>query len=117
MRALLADAIERNGTHVPAANTAAVVTVAADADHFWVLDSIHFGYDGLPAAAKTLVVTIDGTAKLTVYVPADIDTAGPHEILFPRGFYIGPKNKNEALVVTLLAGGAGISGSVNITYR
>jgi hypothetical protein len=111
------DAVELNDFHAPAADTAAVVTVAAVAREFWVLDSIHYGYDRAPGAARTLTVTIGGVTKHTEYIPADIDRAGPHEVIFDKGLYVGENNKNEALVVTLEADDGGASGSVNITYR
>lgn len=117
MRQLHAHAVELNSFHAPAADTAAVVTIAADADEFWALDSIHYGYDKAPGGVETLVVTIGGVVKHTGYVPNDINNAGPHEALFPGGLYVGPKNKNEALVVTLSAATGTCKGVVNITYR
>lgn len=117
MRMLHAKAVELNGTDAPAADTAAVCTVDADASQFWVLDSIHFGYDKDPGAAKTLTVVFGSTTYFTLYIPNDIDVAGPHEVLFPGGLYVGPANKDEALVVTLSAATGTCKGSVNITYR
>jgi hypothetical protein len=117
MRMLFDDAVELNKTHAPAADTAAVATVDAVASDFWVLDSIHFGYDKAPGDVETLVVTIGGVTVFTLYIPNDIDVAGPHEVLFPKGLYVGVNNKNEALVVTLSAATGTCKGSVNITYR
>jgi hypothetical protein len=118
MRQLNEDAVELNDFHAPNADTAAVVTIVADAAQFWVLDSIHFGYDKAPGAIETLVVTFGGVTVFTLYIPAsDIAVAGPHEVLFPHGLYVGPDNKNEELKVTLSASTATTKGAVNITYR
>lgn len=108
-------ATELNDYHAPNSDTAAVVTIAANAEHFWAIDSIHFGYNGLPDGAKTLIVTINSVEVHREYIPADIDTAGPHETLFPGGLYTGAKNQEAK--ITLAAGGTGISGAVNVTYR
>lgn len=124
MRRLRADAIQLNDTHAPAADTAAIVTIAADADQFWVLSSIHYGYDKAPGGAETLTVAFGGVTKFTAYIPNDIKAAGPHPILLPEGGLFNPSTtapnegvKNEAMVVTLSAATGTCKGSVNITYR
>lgn len=109
------DAREFNKTHAPAANTAAVCTVDAVADEYWVLDSIHWSYDLTLMTAETLIVTFDSVAKFSLNIPAG--THPPGEIIFERGLYLGVGNENEAMVVTLSAPANGEVGKLNITYR
>ncbi len=98
--------------HHPAADTPAVVTLAAGgADIRWVIDSIHYSFDAAPAAEKKLNITVAGTEQWAV---EGITGAGVGEINFPCGFWGG---LNEAVVVTLEADTAGAVGKVNITYR
>lgn len=110
------DAVELNKVHAPTANTAAVCTIAAVADQYWCIDSIHAGFTGAPAAVKKLNVTINAVEVWAVDIGAALNSCGPHEFLFPRGLYSGALN--QAVVVTLEASGdAGESGIVAVTYR
>jgi len=108
-------AIQKNAYHAPVADTAAVVTIAAVANQFHVVDSIHFGFDVATDAAKNLLITFGGTTKFSIDIPLAVTNVGPHEMVFPRGLYT--KTLNEAVVVTLSADGAGAIGKVNVTYR
>lgn len=108
------------GDHQPAANTAAVVNIAADAQEYWVIDSIEWSYDAAPTGGN-LLVTIGGTTVFSV----DITAAGPGHFDWsnaPRyttgtGAGGGKPTLNEAVVVTLAAGGASVTGKVNVRYR
>jgi hypothetical protein len=116
MRQLPAEAlrsgIQKNATHAPAANQIANVAVVPSDGEFVVLDTIEAGYDIAPTAASPkAVVRFGGDADLTVYVPVK----GKRSLRFPRAFYTGVKN--ESLSVKLDAGGAGVKGTVTITYR
>ncbi len=90
----------------PAANTDAVVTLAADADEMHVLKKIYWSYDVGPVGR--LYVAIDGVTKLDV----DITSSGPGFLPFDDGLYGGEKNKS--LVVTLAAGGAAVTGKLTV---
>lgn len=94
-------------SHEPASNTAAVVTLAAGAAGVSnILHAATWSYDGDPTAG-TLTVQ-DGSA---VWLKIDITAKGPGQIVFD------PPLKGTAataMVVTLAAGGAGVSGIVNV---
>lgn len=95
-------------------NVAAVVTITAAANDTWDVRGIYWSYDAAPTGGN-LLVTIDGTTEVT----EDIFAAGPGQMLFAledredglRGA------KNQEVVVTLAAGGAGIGGQLNVLYR
>lgn len=101
--------------HHPAADTAAVVTIAAVAGQRHVIDWIHFGYDKVSDAVETLTVAIAGTTVWQISIPVDVDVSGPHFISFPHGLY--GTGLNEAVVVTLSASGNTCTGKVNVGYR
>lgn len=88
--------------------TPAVVTVAADAEQFWVLDWISWSYDSTPTSGN-LKVEIGGTTVWQV----DITSGGPGHIEFDKPLYV--PTKNQSLVVTLADGT--VANKVNIRYR
>ena len=93
----------------PAANTAAVVTYAAPgAGKAHVIDGVAWSMSGALAAPVTL--TIESPAA-TVLFAITVTAAGPGSQVFPS-----PKKgaDNGALIVTLPAGGAGVSGKVSV---
>lgn len=93
-------------THTPAANTAAVVTLAAaGAGVSNVIRGIAWGYSEAPTGGGLKIE--DGVSTTVFSVP--ITTAGPGFIpVFGKG------SANTALVVTLAAGGETCVGSVNV---
>ena len=93
--------------HAPAANTAAVVTMAADASRGNVIAGIHCSYTATPTGGAVQIEDGAGTVVWKQYLAG----AGPHEFTFdpPRSF-----SKNTATIVTLAAGGAGISGALDV---
>lgn len=95
--------------HEPAANTAAVVTYAAGgAGVSHVIGGIAWSYSAAPTGGN-LKITDDGATVFSI----DITTAGAGVITLPR-----PKKNavaNKALVVTLAAGGSGVTGKLSIT--
>lgn len=95
------------GSDAESSGTDAIVTVAADANEFWVLDWISWSYGGTPSGGN-LKVEIDGTIVWQV----DITNGGPGHIEFEKPIY-GEKNKE--LKVTLADGG--VANKVNIRYR
>lgn len=102
----------------PLVNVAAVHTIAADANQFWVIDSIEWSYDSVPTGGR-LSITIGGTLVFDV----DITAAGPghfdwsHAPRFTNLLNKGQPLKNEAVVITLASGGASAIGNLNVRYR
>lgn len=90
-----------------ASGTAAVVTIAAKADEFWVIDWITWSYDDDPVGGR-LTVEIGGVLVWDI----DITVGGPGHIEFTGALY---GSKNQAVVVTLANGGA--AQKVNLRYR
>ena len=100
--------------HQPASsNTAAIITVAAATLDYHIVDWIGWSYDGVPTGGK-LTITIDGTEVFDL----DITTDGPGQFIFPpAGFYDPTRDPNEALVITLAAGGSGVTGKLAASTR
>lgn len=94
--------------HNPAAaNANAPVNLPAPgAGKHWVIGSTEWSYNAIPTNGA-LTITDGGTQVFKVYVT----NSGP-------GFFIWNPGKrfsdNSAVVVSLLAGGAGVSGVVNV---
>ena len=104
------DAVEKNGYDTAATGSDAVITLAAEAENFHVIDSIHCSY----AVATTGKLTIAfGSGPTTVW-EVDIATAGLREFLFPKGLTNG-QTKNEQCVITLLDGSQ--TKHLTVTYR
>lgn len=102
-------------TNAPASNTAAVITIAAPADgtRQLVLDAIHWSYSGGTPTAPRLSVTSGG---VTIY---DVDPTSQGIGFVPfasgkqgTGGLRGTPGAN--LVITLAAGGSGVTGKVNV---
>lgn len=96
--------------HFPNADTAAVITIAADAEQFHVVDAVQWSFDRTPAAARSLTIAFDGTAEFHI----EITSAGPGFFKFPGGLYTG---RGEACVITLEADDAGAIGKINAQVR
>ena len=95
--------------NAPAVNTAAVVTYAADATKKHVITGVAWSYaGGTPVGGNLKIEDVVGTVIFTV----DIDKSGPGGFEFPRP-KIGAA-ANTAMVVTLAAGGAGVTGKVSV---
>lgn len=101
MRASTAD------VHAPASNTAAVITYAANEKNAHVIDGIVWSYSGDPTGGNLKVENGSGTVVFNM----DITAGGAGFIPFAR-----PKkgSLNTAMIITLAAGGAGISGKVSV---
>lgn len=85
-----------------AANTAVVVTVPAHPQQYNYLHSLQWSYDGAPTGGKLTVQ--DGAAGTVIWEQA-ITAGGPGG---QDPDVVG--SLNTALVVTLAAGGAGVTG-------
>lgn len=94
----------------PAANTAATVTLAAVANSAggegrrWSIGGIAWSYDATPSGGS-ISITNGGTKAFDL----DITSAGPGSITFGEPLKADP---NAAVVVTLAAGGAGVTGKL-----
>ncbi len=88
----------------PAVNTAAAWTLAANSNQGWAIKQIIFGYGANPTTGS---LTIVWGANTQTY---PITNGGPGPLIFdpPRVFPI-----NTAIVLTLAAGGSGISGTIS----
>ena len=89
-----------------AANAAAAITVSAVVDARHVLSKVYWSYSAGPTGGK---LTITGGPN---NFEVDITTGGPGAFTFSP--YIC--SVNTALVATITAGGAGITGKLNIEY-
>lgn len=89
----------------PAVNTAAVVTLPALASLKHEIDGINWSYAGGNPTNGNLVVRIGGVVELNL----DITAQGADSIPLYR-----MSNDNESVVVTLAAGGGGVTGRVSI---
>lgn len=91
------------GFNYPAANTAAVITLSAKDERRHVVHFVQWSYSAAPTGGK-LTITRGGVTEFDV----DITAAGP------GGFNLYFAGKvNEAVVITLAAGGAAIVGKLN----
>jgi len=105
---LAAKATATANQHEPAANTAATITkAAAGAGVSNVLGMVAWSYDGDPTAGS---LTIEDGSGTTVF-KVDITAGGPGFFAFTPPL---KGSANTALIATLAAGGAGISGIVNL---
>lgn len=110
-------AIPKLATHLPAADTAAIVTIAAVAENRHAIDWISWSYDKDNAAAETLTLAIAGVTVATWYIPiaaATTQTGPPRHIPFPQPIIAGV---NQAVVVTLSASSGTSKGTVTVGYR
>lgn len=95
-----------NDVHVPAANTAAIVSYPATPTVYHVIGGVAWSYDDDPTGGR-LTIVMNGSTVLDL----DITTGGPGFIPFdpPKRFGVG-----DAVSVTLAAGGVGIQGKVSV---
>ena len=98
--------------NAPAVNTAAVVTFAAAAGVRHTIDGIAFSYTGGLPVGGLLTITDNAVTVLTLDIPDE----GPRSVTFPSG--LRSAAANTIMVCTLSAGGAAITGKMNVIgYR
>ena len=98
---------DADNTSYPAANTAAVVTLAAPGAHeYHVVGSIYWSYDDDPTGGRLFV-----TAGGNIVFDVDITVGGPGFVFWQPP---GEALKNLPVEITLAAGGAGISGKLSV---
>jgi hypothetical protein len=91
-------------THAPAANTAAVVTLAASANKRHVIRFLVWSYSAAPTNGR-LTITDGGVTKADL----DITTSGPGPLILDSVFGV-----NSAVVVTLAAGSGVVVGKLTV---
>jgi hypothetical protein len=104
-------AVSTSDVHAPASNTAAVLTYAAGgAGVSHVIDTVAWSYSGGDPTGGNL--KIENGSGQTIF-SVDITSQGPGFFPFPR-----PKKgtANTALIITLAAGGSGITGKINANH-
>ena len=108
------DAVVLNARHTPADNVDAVVTIAAVADEKWVIRDIGHSYDAAPGADDGML-TIESPSG-TIIWEVDIGAKlGASHINFDHGLHAAAEN--QAVIITLNAGGANIMGKLNVNYQ
>jgi len=97
-------------SHYPTGNTAAVITIAAVADQRIIIDSIQWSYSGAPTGGR-LSITDGGVTIFDI----DITAAGPggFGLTLPASGGLKSPAAGSAIVITLAAGGAGVTGKLN----
>lgn len=110
MRGMENQAIEEIGSHLDQAADC-TVTIAADAEHYWVIDAIHFGIIEDANTVVLIGVAFGGVTKFQTYAKL----AGNHPIEFPKGLYTG--TKNEAVVVTASDPAGTATAQLNVLYH
>ena len=95
--------------HVPAAATAAVVTIEADASRPNVISQIFWSYSAAPTAGSLKVEDVSGTI---VWGPHHITAGGPGQVDFMPPLCNAVKN--TAMIVTLASGGGAVEGVLSV---
>jgi len=88
----------------PSTNTAAVITYDAEFGQHY-LTGIGWSYSGTPTGGKLFL--LDGTDCV---FSVDIPASGPMQITFPQPKVGSPSTD---MVISLTAGGSGVTGKVN----
>jgi len=99
--------VSANNLDTPAVNTAAVITKAAVAGVGHVLSGIYWSYDDDPTGGR---ITVENGAGTIVF---DIDVTDKGTGFLPFTPPIRGGN-NVAMIVTLAAAGAAVTGKLNI---
>ncbi len=98
--------------HAPAANTSAIVTLAAAEGIRHVIDQVLASYSESPTGGGlTIVITVNGTA---VTLAVAIVGTGPEKIVFDPPLQ---GDANTAVTITLAAGAGTCVGKVNVLTR
>ncbi len=95
--------------HAPAINTAAIITLAAIAAKGHVLQQISYSYVGAAPAANGNLIVEDGSG--TTVFNIDLSLEGERSIYFDPPL---KGSKNTAMIITLAAGGASVTGKLNV---
>jgi hypothetical protein len=102
------EAHQKHATATADANTNAVLTVAAIAGQIHILDTLWFSYSGTPTGGR-ITIAIGGVTVLD----QDITASGPGPLPLNR---MNGGRENQAVVITLYAGGVGVIGKLSVQY-
>lgn len=94
--------------HAPASNTAATLTKSAISGQYHVIRGVDVSYDTTPTGGGFTIQDVSGTTVYTIAIPA----AGVYQLRFPVP--IRSAIVNTAMIFTLAAGGAGVTGKLNL---
>ena len=95
--------------NAPAVNTAAVVTYAASASLKHVITGVAWSYaGGTPTGGNLKIEDVSGTTVFSI----DITDQGAGFFTFPRPNVSAVVN--TAMIITLAAGGAGVTGKISV---
>ena len=97
----------RNAKHLPASNADAVITIAAELMRRHIIHKLIWSYSSDPTGGK-IVATDGGVSKCDF----DITSKGAGSINLNLTGSV-----NSAIVITLTAGGAGITGKIYAEYN
>lgn len=103
--------MQRLGPQTSAANAANTITLAALANFWYVLKKLIVSFSAAPTGPVTVTVSTGG-ANLWVQ---DLTGVGPHTLDFGGVDLEGTPGAN--VVVTVGAGGAGITSNLHGTYK
>ena len=111
----ITDALPTVLSHQPSANAAATKTIGVEDDEFVVIWRIVAGYNASPTITTANLITTglntsEGTAAEG---NLDIDFVGTMPVVIEGPFY---GTIATDVVVTLAAGGAAVTGRINILY-
>ena len=104
------NADQKHATVEGGANAVSSITIAANANEFWVLDHLTFSANETPAANTTLTIAIGSTTVFKHFLTA----AGVGPI--PLGA-LATGVKNEAVTITASAAGGTAKVNFSIVYR
>ena len=104
------NADQKHATNEGGANAVSSITIAANADEFWVLDHLTFSASADPAANTTLTIAIGSTTVWKHFITA----AGVGPI--PLGG-LATGVKNEAVTITASAAGGTAKVNLSVVYR
>jgi hypothetical protein len=104
------NADQKHATNEGGANAVSSITIAANADEFWVLDHLTFSASADPAANTTLTIAIGSTTVWKHFITAG--GVGP----IPLGG-LATGVKNEAVTITASAAGGTTKVNLSVIYR
>lgn len=106
--------INPDDSATPAANVAAVVTIAAISSVRNVLTDLHWSYNGTPTGGEITIIETRSDASTAELYRMKITSGGPGVLVFTPHRAC---SKGAAVTVTLTAGGAGITGTLHVGHR
>lgn len=97
--------------HLPAAATAAVITISAITGVAHEIEAVLWSYDAAPTGGNLKIESPSGTTLLSV----DVTSAGVGFLPFSGSCIKGASG--EALIITLASGAGAVVGKVNAIQR